>query len=415
MLDFPNSPVLDQIFVVGDVTWRWDGGKWVVGEAQGDFVLKAGDAMSGPLQLPGLGYDPGYAVPIIWIGPRNDTDGLSFQKSFEIHHNYNYTGSPSGHAGQMWVAMPFRIFTEIQGNPGDFIWSAWIEQSLRTTSGTTSDSQHGGLAVTSRRHSGATPYFLFYGEHVDQRGLPATQTFAQSVGFELDLLGNGPEPPETAWYPGTGGRVHWFATARAWQPPIWTAGTAYAKDQAIWPKAGDAHVYVCTVAGTSGATPPTWPTSGPATFTDGTITWMYGTTYHMECSRAFTINSVDASFGAGLLLSGTYYDAPIDMSSCVLDYVRNPNACGLRMAAGMNIDFTGGMTQTTQNLHRLGWEPTTQRLYYATGAPLFSIGDDGSIRMIVPTDALDDTTAAAAGIAVGGIYRKGSQLMVRVT
>ena len=33
----------------------------------------------------------------------------------------------------------------------------------------------------------------------------------------------------------------------------------------------------------------------------------------------------------------------------------------------------------------------------------------------LPTNATDDTAAAAAGVSVGGVYRNGSQLMVRVT
>ena len=352
------------------------------------------------------GADP--SIPTIGIGPYTDTTGWC-QKSFQIQHHYNYTGSPMGF-GVGTVGMPFWVFSQIEGAPDEYIWAGWFQQILKTTG--TSIAQHGGLAVTSQRHSGATPYFLLYLDHMDMTGVPPS-AFAQSVGLEMDISANGPEDPSSSWNPGAGARNHHFIQAISWRPPVWAANTAYAKDTTIWPSAGHAHVYVCTVAGTSGSTPPTWPTA-PGTFTDGTVTWKYGTTWHMELSRTIGINTTDASIGAGVFLAGSYYDAPIDMSFATLDLARNPNACGIRLAPNMNIDFTGGMSAATQNLHKLGWESTTQRLYYATGAPLFSIGDDGTIRMIVPADAINDAAAAGAGVAVGGIYRNGSVLQVRV-
>lgn len=54
----------------------------------------------------------------------------------------------------------------------------------------------------------------------------------------------------------------------------WVASTAYVADQMIWPNAaGNGYRYACTVAGTSGATAPTWPTTVGATVTDGGVTW----------------------------------------------------------------------------------------------------------------------------------------------
>jgi flagellar hook protein FlgE len=56
-------------------------------------------------------------------------------------------------------------------------------------------------------------------------------------------------------------------------PPAWKASTAYTVGQTISPPAANGHIYKCTVAGTSGASPPsTWPTNG-GTVTDGTVTW----------------------------------------------------------------------------------------------------------------------------------------------
>ena len=56
-------------------------------------------------------------------------------------------------------------------------------------------------------------------------------------------------------------------------PPAWAASTAYTVGQTISPPSANGHIYRCTVAGNSGATPPsTWPTDG-STVTDGGVTW----------------------------------------------------------------------------------------------------------------------------------------------
>lgn len=34
-IDFPDSPTLNQLFTVGDVTWYWDGSVWRISNSQG--------------------------------------------------------------------------------------------------------------------------------------------------------------------------------------------------------------------------------------------------------------------------------------------------------------------------------------------------------------------------------------------
>ena len=34
-IDFPDSPVIDDLFTVGDVTWYWDGFVWRISNTQG--------------------------------------------------------------------------------------------------------------------------------------------------------------------------------------------------------------------------------------------------------------------------------------------------------------------------------------------------------------------------------------------
>jgi len=58
------------------------------------------------------------------------------------------------------------------------------------------------------------------------------------------------------------------ASASAWQ-----ATTAYVVGDYVEPTTPDGNVYKCTVAGTSGASEPTWNTTEGATTSDATVTW----------------------------------------------------------------------------------------------------------------------------------------------
>ena len=58
----------------------------------------------------------------------------------------------------------------------------------------------------------------------------------------------------------------------------WVVSTAYRLNSIVTPKTIPAtpdggHYYKCTVAGTSGASEPSWPTGAGATVTDGGVTW----------------------------------------------------------------------------------------------------------------------------------------------
>lgn len=56
----------------------------------------------------------------------------------------------------------------------------------------------------------------------------------------------------------------------------WQANTAYLVGAQVVAEPRNGSYFTCTVAGTSGATQPTWPTSQPNTVTDGTVTWGFG-------------------------------------------------------------------------------------------------------------------------------------------
>lgn len=58
-------------------------------------------------------------------------------------------------------------------------------------------------------------------------------------------------------------------------PPAvaWSATTAYSVGANAKPSVANGLKYICTTAGTSAGSEPTWPTSTAATVTDGTVTW----------------------------------------------------------------------------------------------------------------------------------------------
>jgi hypothetical protein len=51
-LDFPASPALNQVYIVGNVAWVWDGTKWVMSATySGPFLPLSGGNMAGPIVL----------------------------------------------------------------------------------------------------------------------------------------------------------------------------------------------------------------------------------------------------------------------------------------------------------------------------------------------------------------------------
>ncbi len=53
----------------------------------------------------------------------------------------------------------------------------------------------------------------------------------------------------------------------------WQASTAYAVNDIVVPTTLNGRSYICTAAGTSGASEPAWPTTEAATVADNTVTW----------------------------------------------------------------------------------------------------------------------------------------------
>lgn len=63
-----------------------------------------------------------------------------------------------------------------------------------------------------------------------------------------------------------------YTAANSWAT-TWVTLTAYAVGAIVRPVAGNTHLYICVVSGTSAAGEPSWPTASGQTVADGTVTW----------------------------------------------------------------------------------------------------------------------------------------------
>ena len=61
----------------------------------------------------------------------------------------------------------------------------------------------------------------------------------------------------------------------------WQASTAYSKGAIVKPTTANGYYYICTTAGTSGSSQPTWPTTVGATVNDNTVVW--------ECDNRYPV------------------------------------------------------------------------------------------------------------------------------
>jgi hypothetical protein len=299
------------------------------------------------------------------------------------------------------------------------------------------------------------------------------------TGMEIAHQASGDDDGGLASAPGLRLGIH--MSQFAWsETPVWTANTAYTIGAVINPTSGSGAVYtyICTVAGTSGATQPSWPTSA-GTVTDGTVTWSFN---GFSCVFAMGYAHDGGPDGLtksvfGVLGSNTYQ--VFDARSAVAPAGYPDPVAGLRMSAGQIVDFNGASTAThagwigpagsylqyvTAAVNRLRWvsggnevmsindlgtliiapltpnpaivigledyisftssenrnlgytQVGTPRLRYMSGATeLYAITDAGRIIYgVLPTNAVSDSAAATAGVPIGGVYRNGSALQVRV-
>lgn len=88
----------------------------------------------------------------------------------------------------------------------------------------------------------------------------------------------------------------------------WAASTAYAVGDIVIPLTPNGHLYICTVAGTSDSSGPSFPTTHRATVTDNTATWAeFGTNIVVfdAADISWTTATITARYGVLYKSTGT--------------------------------------------------------------------------------------------------------------
>ncbi|KKL17032.1 hypothetical protein LCGC14_2489630, partial [marine sediment metagenome] len=83
------------------------------------------------------------------------------------------------------------------------------------------------------------------------------------------------------WRPEDDGSIHIFVPKQD-TSTIWVTATAYSLLDLRIPVTANGYVYVCTTAGTSGGTEPTWKTGIGDTIVDGTVVWTVAYDFEYE-------------------------------------------------------------------------------------------------------------------------------------
>ncbi|MBF0161612.1 MAG: hypothetical protein HQL88_04915 [Magnetococcales bacterium] len=171
-------------------------------------------------------------------------------------------------------------------------------------------------------------------------------------------------------------------------PATWAATTAYTVGQIVKPTTGT-HFYKCKVAGTSGASAPTWKTDGTDT-TDGTVTWTDMGTMALTVSE-YEINS------AGLFIPAT---------SAKIDEAGTPVEVSYTTSAGYNIQALVGAGEeyrvvfAGKNFARNG-KGLKVVMYRVTFSPTKELGliSDEFAKLTLTAKVLSDDTKTGTDIS----------------
>ncbi len=83
------------------------------------------------------------------------------------------------------------------------------------------------------------------------------------------------------WRPEKDGKIHIFVPKKD-TSTAWVASTAYSLRDEVIPTTANNYVYICTTAGTSDSSEPTWATGIGDTIVDGSVVWTVAYDYEFE-------------------------------------------------------------------------------------------------------------------------------------
>jgi|SRR6185436_2337244 len=110
-----------------------------------------------------------------------------------------------------------------------------------------------------------------------------------------------------------GSKTLTLTAADSWAT-AWAASTAYAVGDIVHPLVTNGHLYICTVAGTSNSSAPSWPTVHRAAVTDNTVTWAeFGTNIVSfdAADAAWAASTLTARYGVLYKSTGTPSTSPL--------------------------------------------------------------------------------------------------------
>lgn len=245
---------------------------------------------------------------------------------------------------------------------------------------------HGGVLNVTTPWTATTAYVL--NQIVTQLSDPFQNFICSGAGTSGST-----EPTWNDSGPTTDGSVTWQPSSAS-VVNGWVPLTAYAVGHPTQPTPPNGFTYVCTIAGTSAASQPTWPVSA-GTVSDGTVTWAFSGTVAMQMAGGFLVASLaSAEFATALVATGPYYDAILELSGATLAD-GGVNDAAIRLAANMPIDFSGDLTAAHQNVRTLRYNSGNTALEYITGTHVaLSIADTGVTNFPL--------TPTVAGVPISG-------------
>lgn len=168
----------------------------------------------------------------------------------------------------------------------------------------------------------------------------------------------------------------------------WEATTAYSEDDVVVPTTENGHQYICTTAGTSDSSEPTWPTDKLETVTDGTAVW---TENGISADKVLGMGNWEITGGSYTMLDDSEF---CDDDMTELRGMRTPGA--VSFAGNFKDDDTTGQDV----LRAAYWNGTN-----LTDLRFYSGSSDGTIKYdyYAPNDSLSAGGGLPANVPISHI------------